>query len=173
MTDYTIVKRYLKVSSADRDPAIYPSSSSFSIDLPVEYRNIVSVELIQGIIPDKNNVSLEPYLILSIDEIPNTIDAIDRVTSDAFAILMLSTPPLTVGSFISVNTHIHKNTVLYFNQTPKAKLSKMTIKIKNSDGDIFDFGGSGSTSKATQSTFFFKITERVHNTRVINNKPVY
>jgi len=171
---YSRIEYFLKVSSADRDPSIYPSSSNFVIDLPKEYKNVSSVELIQAIIPDKNSVTSEPYLLLKIDELDkHPMDALDRATSDAFALLLLTDPPLVPGSFISVDPKIHENTVLYYPTTPKAKLSKMTIKVNDVDGNVFDFGGSGSTSKGTQVTFIFKIVQSERNTNVLNTRNVY
>lgn len=165
---------YLKISSADRDPSIYASSSNFIVELPKEYKNVYSIELIQAIIPDQNNVTSEPYLLLTIDELDkHPMDAIDKSTSDAFAILMLSNPPLVPGSFIAIDNTIHQNAVLYYPNTPKAKLSRMTIKITDVDGNLFDFGGDGTTTKGYQSTFVFKVVQLERNTNVINTRNVY
>jgi hypothetical protein len=171
---YSQREYFLKVSSADRNVSIYPSSSNFVLDLPKEYKNVSSVELIQAIIPDKNNVTSEPYLLLTIDEFDkHPMDALDKPTSDAFALLLLTNPPLTPGSFISIDTKVHENTVLEYPTTPKAKLSKMTIKVTDSTGTVFDFGGSGTTSKATQVTFIFKITQSERSTDMLNTRNVY
>ena len=171
---YSKIDYYLKVSSADRDSSVYPCSSNFMLELPKEYKNIYSIELIQAIIPDQNNVKSEPYLLLSIDELDKKpVDAIDKSTSDSFAILLLNNPPLVPGTFISIDNTIHQNTVLYYPTTPKAKLSKMSIKITDVDGNIFDFGGDGTTTKGYQSTFVFKIVQLERNTNVMSTRNVY
>lgn len=162
---------YLSVGSKDRNVETYPSSSQFSIRLPKEYKNIDSVELIQAIIPHKNNVTHEPYLVLSIDELVDTMDSKDSNIADSFAILMLN-PPVENGRFISIDNRIHENTVLRF-ATPKANLSKMTIKITDFDGDIFSFGGEGTLNKEHQLLFVFKITQIEKKRDQLNNRKVY
>lgn len=158
--DITYTKReyYLVVSSKDRDPSIYPNPNSFRINLPKVYRNIHSVELIQAIIPDKNSVLSEPYLVLTVNELEDIMESNDPNISDAFAILMLA-PPNATGGFISVDNRIHENTVLKF-VTPKANLSTMTIKLTDFSGELFDFTNtSGVIDKQYENTFIFKITQ--------------
>ena len=55
---------YFTVSSRDRDITVYPDVNRYSVHLPRDYREIHSIELIQGIIPDANNVTREPYLVV-------------------------------------------------------------------------------------------------------------
>jgi hypothetical protein len=171
--EYSVGEYYLKISSADRDVVSYPNGSNFVIELPKEYKNIQSIELIQAIIPDKNNVTSEPYLLLSIEELEKSpLAALDKNTADSFAMLLLTNPPLVAGSFITVDTKIHENTILFY-QTPKAKLSRMTIKITDVDGNVFDFGGNGTRTKAYQSTFIFKITQKEKSTSIMNSRNVF
>lgn len=162
---------YLTIGSKDRDVNKYPSSSQFSLRLPKEYKNIHSVELIQAIIPDKNNVTHEPYLVLSIDELVDTMESKDVNIADSFAIMMLNSP-VQSGRFISIDNRIHENTVLRFS-TPKAKLVNMTIKITDFSGDIFSFGGEGSLNKENQLLFVFKITQMEKRQDSLNNRKVY
>jgi hypothetical protein len=162
---------YLAIGSKDRDVAVYPSSSQFSIRLPKEYKNIDSVELIQAIIPHKNNVTHEPYLVLGIDELVDTMESKDANISDAFAILMLN-PPVESGKFISIDNRIHENTVLRYT-TPKANLSKMTIRVTDFDGNIFSFGGDSTLDKEHQILLVFKITQIEKRQDSLNNRKVY
>lgn len=160
---------YLVISSADRNVSLYPSSSNFTIDIDDSlYKNIVSIELIQSTIPDKNFVQSEPYLLLNIEEFKsnNVMYSLNKPISDSFAILLMS-PPTTAGSFIQLDKRLHENTPIVF-QTPKSKLSRFTITVTDADGNIFDFGGSGSTAKATQVTFALKIVTLHSNTSKLN-----
>ena len=68
---------------------MYPSPNSYVIDLPREYKNIKSIELLDATIPDKNNVTRQPYLVLNIKEINDVIDSIDPVLNQAFAVLKM------------------------------------------------------------------------------------
>jgi hypothetical protein len=164
-------ENYLIVSSADRDTNIYPSSSSFVIQLQKEYKNITSVELIQAIVPDKNNVTLEPYLLLKINEFENTMESNNTQIYNSFAILQVCQPTV-VNSFLQIDKRIFENVTLNY-RTPRASLSKITLQITDPEGTIFDFGGFGTTTKANQCLFVFKITTSDSNRTLINNRNLY
>jgi hypothetical protein len=153
--EYETVDYYVTVSSKNRDIVQHPSESSYVIDFQQEFKNIHSIELIQGIIPDKNDVTDEPYLLLHIDELEDFMISIDRNISDAFAILQLCRPT-TPGTFIQIDKRIHENVVKIF-KTPKSSLARMTVKVRDCDGNLFDFGGNNSVSKEFQNTFVFRI----------------
>jgi hypothetical protein len=162
---------YLIVSSADRDTTTYPSSSNFVIQLHQEYRNITSVELIQAIVPDKNDVTAEPYLLLKVNEFENTMESNNKQIYNSFAILQVCKPTIP-DSFLQIDKRIFENVTLNY-RTPRASLSKITVQITDSEGDIFDFGGSGTTGKANQCLFVFKITTSDSNRTIINNRNLY
>ena len=168
---YEKTERYLIVNSKDRDVVTYPSSSQFVLHLDQEFRNISSVELIQAIVPDQNNVTLEPYLLLNVKELENTMESINKNIYESFAILQVC-PPTVPGSFLQIDKRIFENVVLNY-KTPKASLSKVSITITDSDGNLFNFGGNGTTTKAYQSLFVFKITTLDTNRTSINQRNVY
>jgi hypothetical protein len=168
---YKLRDNYLTVSSADRDITTYPSSSNFVINLDKEYKNISSVELIQAIVPDQNSVTAEPYLLLKVKELESTMDSNNKQIYDSFAILQVCSPTVA-GSFLQIDKRIFENVTLNY-RTPKANLSKLTILITDSLGNIFDFGGSGTTTKAYQSLFVFKITTLDTERTSLNSRNVY
>jgi len=170
-TVYDKNEHYLVVSSEDRDVATYPSSSNFVLNLDQEYRNITCIELIQAIVPDKNSITSEPYLLLKINELENTMDSCNKQISESFAILQICNPPVP-GTFLQMDKRIYENVILNY-QIPKANLSKLTIKITDSQGNVFDFGGSGTTTKAYQCLFVFKITTLDTTRKPLNNRTVY
>lgn len=164
---------YLTISSKDRDVTAYPNVNSYSLKFPNEFKNIQSIELIQAIIPDKNNVQDEPYLLLQVDEIQDVMVSNDKNIANSFAILQLASPT-KAGTFIQIDRRIHEYTVKYYD-TPKAYLSKLTITILNSDGVPFDFGTDTPSppNKAFQNTFIFKIVTLEKERRVLNHRNVY
>lgn len=168
---YETRDHYLVVSSSERDPVAYPSSSNFVLTLHKEYRNIVSVELIQAILPDKNSVTSEPYLLLKINELEECMDSNNKPISDSFAMLSIPSPVVS-GTFIHIDKRIFENVTLNY-RTPKANLSKITVQITDYSGAIFDFGGSGSLAKETQCVFVFKITTSDGDRKQLNNRNVY
>ena len=172
---YEKTDNYLVISSVDRDTTIYPSSSYFVIDLQKEYRNITEIELIQAIIPDTNNVLSEPYLLLNVKELENIMDSNNKYISESFAMLQLC-PPVTSGTFIQLDKRISENVILNY-RTPKARLSRMSISVTNSLGNVFEFsgtsGGDGTINKSTQSQFVFKITTLDTDRKILNQRNVY
>lgn len=168
---YATETHFLVISSADRDLDSYPKSNQFVINLQKEYKNIASVELIHAIIPDKNSVTTEPYLLLKINELSTTMDSSNHHISDSFAILQPA-PPTTTGGFIQLDKRIAENVILYY-ETPKASLSKVTVKITNSTGVPFEFGGDTTIDKAYQVTFVLKLVCYVKDRATLNLKNVY
>lgn len=162
---------YLTICSKDRDIKQYPTSTNFIIDLNTEYRNITSIELITAIIPDKNSVQNEPYLLLNIKELDVLNDSNNKQISDSFAMLQMTQSP-TPGSFIQIDKRTFENTILNFH-TPKSKLSRMSINITDSDGNLFSFGGDNSINKANQCTFVFKVVTLDTDRESLNQRNVY
>jgi hypothetical protein len=155
--EYTKVCNYVTVSSRDRNVSRHPDVSHYTVQFPSELRNVHSIQLIQAIIPDKNNVTLEPYLLLKIDEIEDVMMAQDKNVSDSFAILQLA-PATVPGSFIQLDKRIHEHTIKVY-KTPKAGLTQLTINVLDVDGNRFDFGcdPSDPLNKSTQNTFVFRV----------------
>lgn len=173
--EYERTKYYVTVSSRDRDRSAHHNVNHYTVNLPTELKNIVSVELIQAIIPDVNNVVAEPYLILKINEFNDVMISADTNISDSFAILQMSAP-VSPGTFIQIDKRIHEHTVKYF-KVPKATLSRMTISIIDADGNLFDFGADNpfpnSPKKEIQNTFIFRIvcSEKARDT--LNQRLVF
>lgn len=164
---------YLTISSKDRDVTAYPNVNHYSLKFPNEFKNIHSIELIQGIIPDQNDVQNEPYLLLQVDEIQDVMVSNDKNISNSFAILQLAAPTRS-GTFIQIDRRIHEYTVKYYD-TPKAYLSKMTVTILDSNGIPFNFGTDTPSppNKSFQNTFIFKIVTLEKQRRVLNHRNVY
>lgn len=171
--EYQQLTEYITISSRDRDIEQYPTVSRYTIPLPKEFKNIISLELIQAIVPDKNNVLEEPYLVLQIDELDDVMVSNDRNISDGFALLQLATPN-TSGGFIMCDKRIHENTTKYF-RTPKASLAKMTVTVNDCDGTPFDFGNDSPNppNKAFQNTFVFKIISLEKKRNTLKQRNLY
>ncbi len=162
---------YFTVSSKDRDVSIFPKSNRYTIQLQKEYKNIVRIELIQAVIPDQNSVLLEPYLLLQIDELDSFISSNDNNISKAFSIIQLSIPASS-GAFVNVNKSDYENVILEY-KTPRASLSRLSIRICDSDGLPFEFGGDSTLTKAYQNLFIFKVTTLEKSRSDINTRALY
>lgn len=163
---------YVVVSSSDRDITNYPNPSRYVFNLPFELKNVVRIEVVNGVIPDQNNVSREPYLLLNIDELDSVMISNNSTINNGFALLHLS-PPITPGYFINVDKKTFEHVVLNL-KTPKASLSKLTISIRDWEGNLFNFGDdSAGPNKFLQNMFVFKIVTLEKNQEILRQRNVY
>lgn len=171
--EYEETTHYLVVSSNDRNTTDYPNVNKYVINLQNEIKNITSIQLIQAIIPDKNNVTQEPFLLLKIEEMEDVMICNNRNISDAFAILQMASP-VTSGYFIEIDTKIHENCVKYY-KTPKSSLSRLTISITDAYGTPFDFGNDTPSppNKEFQNLFVFKLTTLETKRNQLNGRAIF
>ena len=162
---------YLVINTGTRDTVTYPNSCNFVLELNEPFKNVVKIELIQVIIPDKNNVQNQPYLLLKINELENVMLSNDKNISDSFAIIQLA-PPTIAGTFIQCDKRITEYVKLCY-RIPKAKLDKMTISLNDPLGNVFDFGANGSIDPSYQCTFVLKITSKEVGRKQLNQRNVY
>lgn len=170
--EYQTKDSFLVVSSHDRDHNVYPSTSSYQIQFQKEYKNVTSIELIQAIVPNQNNVDEEPYLVLQIDEVNEVMDSNDDTISKGFALMGLVP---SSGPFLYLDKCIHENTVKNYVQ-PKASLDRMTIHIRKYDGSLFDFGSDTpppNKNKNRQTTFIFKVQTMEKTRASLNHRNVF
>lgn len=149
---------YICINSNERDISAYPNSNNFSVKLNETFKNIYSIELIDATVPDKNNIEQQPYLLLQVDQIQDTINSTNSALASSFAILKLL-PAITPGFFISMDRSSWEKTPKIYKDS-KASLSRMTISIKKPDGTLFDFVQDTPVNPLYQCLFTFKITMR-------------
>ena len=165
---YDKIDHYLAVSSFDRDLTSYPNSHTYSINLPKEFKNIIRMQLIETIIPNRNNVSNEPYLLLNIKELEGKIpiDSLNTSISKAFAIIQLTNGS---GNFLQIDRKVHE--IITLNTLQPINLSKMSISLTDYRGTPFDFGtDSGSFNPLYQNTLVFKITTLEKSRRALEQR---
>jgi len=172
---YSEYEYYIVVRSEDRDTTNYPQPQSYRVPIEHEIKNIHSIELIEGYVPDQNNVTREPYLVLDIPELrDHPMICTSRVISNAFTILQMSSP-VTAGYFIWFDKRTHENTVKYYRNS-KAQLKHLTINIRDHLGNLFNFGDDTAGSppnKALQNMFIFKVVVREKSHDTLNYRNVY
>lgn len=173
---YDYYVKYLVVRSQDRDVANYPQPQQYKINFEnTGFRNIHSIELITAIIPDQNNVTQEPYLLLDIPELRDEpMDCVDTNVSNSFTMLQMA-QAISSGYFISIDKRTHENIIKYY-RTPKARLDHLTINIRNLDGNLFSFGDDTAGSppnKSLQNVFIFKIVTKEKSHSTLNYRTVH
>lgn len=171
--EYEETEHYIVLESKARDLAAYPQPGQYRIVFGDSYRNVKKIELIGATIPDQNSVTSEPYLVLSIDEFDN-LESSNQNNDNGFSILQLKTPNVS-GAFINIDTLASSGTLKTF-KTPIAKIDRMTISIKDYDGNTFSFGDDTLNSppnKPLQNIFIFKITTEDRKREPLQYRNVY
>lgn len=178
---YNEYEYYINISSSNRDSTNYPLHYDYRINFDHPYKNIKKIELISAILPNQpastsgGDILNESHLIVDIDEL-NFIEFPNNIGSSAlkgFSILPLKPPTRTTGGFINpeLGCIYHKSKIYKY---PLASLDHMTIKIRDYQGNLYDFGQTnGSTNKEYQNHFVFKITVEEVSRKVLNHRNVY
>lgn len=178
---YKLFSHYLSISSSNRDSTNYPLHYDYRINFDQPFKNIKEIELISAIFPNQpaassgGDILNESHFVLDIDEL-NYIEFPNNVGSQAlkgFSILPLKPPTKNSGGFIipELGCIYHKSKVF---KTPLASLDHLTIKIRDNNGNLYDFGQTaGSTAKTHQNHFVFNITVEEVDRTSLNNRNVF
>ena len=172
----TVYDRYIALSSSYRDHQVYPNSNEFKINFEV-IKNVVEVEMISAIIANQNSVLNEPFLVIEIEELQSNIIFTRDNINQAFALLPLKSATQIGAGYILPELGQNFKTILRF-KTPVSSISCFTIRIKDIDGNLFDFGTDSTfptpVLKALQNTFMFKIkTVEADTTTTVPATPLF
>lgn len=160
---------FLHITSGARDIS-QPLHYDYYIKLQEIYKNVTKIEMISATFPNIiPNINTQPYLVFDINE----LNCIDFITGDnnhnGFAVLPIK--PST-SSFINPELGCMFHTV--YNPSPSIKLERLTIKIRDVSGNLYDFGApAGSTDKLLQHSFMLKITTNDTSTTSLNTRQTY
>ncbi len=178
---YTEFEHYISISSSNRDSTNYPLHYNYRINFDFPYKNVKKIELISAIFPNQpasssgGDILNESHLIIDIEQF-NYIEFPNNTGSNpckGFAILPLNPATKTSGGFINpeLGCVYHKSKIF---KTPLASLDHISIKIRDYQGNLYDFGHpNGNTTKSHQNHFVFKITTEETNRKVLNQRNVF
>jgi hypothetical protein len=158
LVEHEYERHYLFVSSASRDRVQYPDPAHFKIQIPGAYRDIVSVELSAGVLPNQGGIHSDGYLILDIPEL-NHIQNVDG--TKFFGILGLQYHPN--AGFCNLDKGNTSSMPVTF-RPPKNRLDSLTIIMRHPDGSQVLFGNEDITAPANlamQTALTFEIRTRV------------
>ena len=161
--DYHIERNFLFATSRDRDIVSYPTTTEFKIELPEEYHDIVCVELTAGTVPNLDNVTNDPYLLLDIREL-NHVQASNGC--DYFSILSVHKGHSDAFFNMDRSSSAMMPHKLY---SPKQRLSSLYIKLLHADGSPLIFGTSGTVDPLHQTSFTFEIKTLKKDRRPFDN----
>lgn len=150
---------YLFISSSMRNRSQYPDPSHFKIELSEPLRDIVSIELSSGVLPNQGNISGDGYLLLDIPEL-NHIRGADG--SRYFGILGLQNHPSPTKSYFNLDKSNTNDMPIVFKPVKK-RLDSLTLTLRHPDGSMVSFGDESPDSPANltiQTQFTFEVRTR-------------
>jgi hypothetical protein len=152
---------YIFVNSGYRNTDNYPLHYDYRINLNDGYNDVISIEMVSVTFPNSTNILNEPVLMFDIEEI-NFIKAQNTAGTNIFSIVPLKGPNKVSGGFINPELACNHR-ALWCNETnPISRLSSLTVKIRDVDGALYDFGVSvGDTTKALQHSFVLKLKTKI------------
>ena len=189
---YERVDHYLAVDSGDRDRTKYPNPNSYTVHLGASssqtgavanrnYKNVCEVGLIQATIPDQANsgsVFDEPYLLLKVSEfdgLDTTFNGTNSSLSSCFAVMNMDAPYST-GDFFNINLDVVSKAPKKFRGN-MITLDKLSIKITDKDGTLFNFGTDTTPpvvpDKTLQHLLVFKIVTMEPTINHLQTRGVY
>ena len=152
-TTYQEYIHYVCINSSDRDTTGYPQVNNYKIDFEDTFKNVHSIEIVNGTVANQATVLANPYLVVRVDGL-NHLNFSNRNINKGFAMFYLKP---TTGAHVQPELGALQRNVRVF-RTPLASLNSLSISLTTPDGNLFSFGeGAGDTSVAFQNSFVFKI----------------
>jgi len=176
---------YLSIDSRDRDRTSYPNPNSYRIPFnPVEgtsgslgkvYKNVIEISLVSVLVPNIATIENKQYIILEIDELKNLMfSSSTEALKYGFAKLHFHTPS-TGCAYMDVDNSTPLTYTFY--QSPIATLSSLTVRYKEYNGNLINFGVDTSPpdpcTDAIQNSLTFKVVESVANVDSLQQFNVY
>ena len=165
---------YIGIDSKDRDTSIFTKPNEYSIKFSPSnttssgyidsgFQNIISIELIEGILIDSStetnasdNGTSFPYLLLQIEELGGLFEGTNDAMSKSFAILKNFTTQNGFKYYQLVGDTMNDEGIIKVFE-PRISLSKMTVRVMTPDGTPFYFGDANDSNAGTVNYFLFKV----------------
>ena len=174
--EYNEFENYIIIDSKDRDLDIYSKPNEYTITLGVlniaegekkgyisrNYENVISVQLIDFMLKDtrtvnnaSDNPKVPPYILLEIEELTNLYEGTNNILNRVFARLTYYDLLDDTKDKYRVYTIPEGCTKIF---KPRRALNRLTIKIRNFTGELYNFGDAADSSSISMNTFTLKIT---------------
>jgi hypothetical protein len=158
LVDYEIERHFLYVNSAMRDRSQYPNPASFKLNLLEPFRDVISIELFSGVLPNQGNIYGDQYVLLDIPEF-NHIKGADG--SRYFGVLSIQRHTSNVYLNLDKSNTIGMPATF---KPPKSRLDSFTVILRHPDGSTVTFGTESPDTPADltiQCQFTFEIRTKV------------
>jgi len=159
---------YVIVDSANRDRNVWsatnqyevkmqPSSSFQGATIDRAFKNVRSIEVVNAVFPNTNNVLNEMYIYLCVPELDGLFESTNDVGNKALAQLV---PDKVIGNYVySVfDTERHPKRIF---PVEGVRIDRMTIEFRKRDGTLFNFGADSAPGSPVISTVQTSVTFRI------------
>lgn len=157
------------IDSRDRDRTVYPAPSYYIVALNATnttakphlsrgFKNVLTVEVLEITLPlagtSTTPFDRHPYLLLQIDELDNTLDGTNTTLRKSIA--KIYPKDIRGDDWVHMTLNYRK----IYNRNTLGNLNKLTVRIVDPDGNLFDFGADngGSPNKFLQNALTLRIT---------------
>lgn len=162
---------FVTVDSANRDRNIWRNTNQYEVKMQPDgsfqgatidraFKNVRSIEVINAIFPNANNVVNEMYIYLCIPEIDGVLESTNKIGNTALAQLV---PHRVVGSFVYCMFNKDTHPKRYF-PVEGVRIDRITVEFRKRDGTLFDFGLDNPVglpiANIVQTSVTFKIVVR-------------
>lgn len=157
---YEIERQYLFISSSMRDRSQYLDPANFRIELSEPLRDVISIELSQGVLPNQGNIAGDGYVLLDIPEL-NHIRGADG--SRYFGVLGLQYHPSPTKEYFNLDKSNTNDMPVVFKPV-RRRIDFLTIILRHPDGSMVTFGNEDPSLPASlpmQTQFTFEVRTRV------------
>lgn len=153
--EYQTRKEYIQIFSADRDLQFYPNPADFVIPFPTQFKDIISIEISGGNIPDISPINDHSFLYLDIPT-KNLNHIYTSSGAKYFGVLALL--PGSNGFLCTDKscTNLMKRTFI----PPLAELRELKITLRNPDHSIVVLGNEtvgNPVDLSIQTSFVFQL----------------
>ena len=168
-------KHHIIIDSKDRNFIQDPKPNEYSIMCGVpdddskkgyivrNYEDVVSVELTHAIIKQTSGVSnatdetdTPPYMLIEIEEFGSRFEGTNDAINKSFAKLYYYDFFENGNSKYRIYSFVGDTCMKVFK--PRRNINRISIKIRNFDGEMYNFGDEDDSSSVSMNSFHFVIT---------------
>lgn len=160
---------YVSIDSRDRDRAQWPNASQFEVRFEPHssfsgatihraFKNVESIEVVEVIYPNVNNVLDQMYLLLTIPEIDGNIECSDGSLNRPLAKLV---PSYTIGNYVVCKYPEDDSRPRKEFHSPGGRIDRLTIELRSYDNAIFNFGTDTSSPNPPNPVLQVSVTLKV------------
>ena len=128
------------------------------------FLNIISIELVDAIVPS-DTADDDPYITLDIPELHSSYAGSNHYLSSTFAVLLPEKKGTPYARCKFISPAINKY------RTPLASINKLTLRFKDFQGTLYDFGTDTTpptaVDKTIQNQLIFKIVTRERDFKLL------